>query len=354
MKYVVSTLLLAALWLSSPAAAEDLRAEAVCSVDLSKDDIFILEPSKKYLPDELLGVAYDDGVVYIYDHIARQVGGYACDRGELFRFGTTGTGPGDHSTYADPLFWNNEIPSIVDYGLPAKIIQLTPDGKYKNSFKLETTSELVRLIWAGDRALGVEISIDFDDRGEFVAVVSLVTFDAAGALIQRYELGRHSMAKDAGERPTTTALEIAPRVAYGDGWIYVQRDVYRMEVECMNLDFHRQWIYSEDLRLVPNQDYARLDQQSYVEPPEFLHPIRAMWARPAGTLWVELEDGDETHGSLRFRSIDANGRRGEDVTIIGLPSSRARMRFEDDLVLWSDINFDGAGSERAVHVLQIK
>lgn len=330
-------------------ADSTVGVDLVCRVDFPASELLLVDARENDLPDELTGTMFIDGEFYIYDFVSEQLLVVECAGTEKYRYGSKGPGPEDHFTYCDPLLWEGRDPVLVDYALPPKIIRLTSDGDYGGSFTLDTSHNLVRLLWAGDRALGVEV-VPRRGKASFVLEVNLVTFDVGGRLIRRMLLDVHTLDLDPNSGRTAEALEVFPRLAYRNDRLFIQRDVYSFVIECFDMDFEMQWRYSEKSERIPDPDPFVHKNLRGVAPAMYLHPVRSMWAQADGGLWIEAETGmGLTEGRL-YKHLTAAGEVTSDVTLLGLPVTPGTLAYREDMIVWSDINVEAGDGERSIRL----
>lgn len=331
-----SLLLLAAAAFASPAR---FVADPVLEITFDAAPVALIDVREPEITDALPGLCIlPDGVV-LFDRVTTQVLGYAADGAERFAFGTLGTGPEDFSESCRPLRWHDGSLALVDLGIPPKVILLEPDGAFRTSFSLDTTHGLTNPRRLGDGLVGLEYSFRMEDDATKV-ILAVTAYDRGGAETWRHELPtREIVFGDPAER-TLRKMEIFPALRASGDRVCVQIDPYVLDILCFDISGTLLWHLDEDVTLASRQPSA--DDRGLMDLPSSTehHALRGLWVRPDGEVWLERETGEAAGEVRRFRRLAPDGSAAGTAEVTGLPTGRGDLDFQDDVLLWSDLQRD--------------
>ena len=247
MKHIVIAVLAVMLAVCECTALE-IRAVAHCVVECDSTDIYLRDARSDDMPEQLLGVLYNNDALYVYDEISEGMIAIDCSGNIRFRYGTVGPGPGEHYGHCDPIMWGGRSLALVDYGLPTEVIVLDDKGGYVSSLSLEAMHNSVQVLWSGDRAISVEHHHEID-RNWVTVFVELVSYNSTGAAISSAVIGEKYLDMRPGHDVLAEDLEIFPRIAGRDGRIYVQPDVHVPLIRCYTSKLELIWEKALDVVL---------------------------------------------------------------------------------------------------------
>ncbi len=169
----------------------------------------------------------------------------------------------------------------------------------------------------------------------------LVALTPAGALLDSLLIRRAQYpAMGTGYTPQEDDFEVIPRVAMGeDERVYVQRDMYRWEVECYDEELHLLWQCHRDIdpteRTPAEIEAHRASSTFGFEPSKYRHVIRRIVPRVDGEVWVEtMARKAATDGTVVLDRIDSQGKVIGRAHLSGLPAAEGEFEIFGDRLLW--------------------
>lgn len=335
-----------------PLRAEVLSISERCQVDVPAAEYSLIDTREPEFTEGIAGVLHDDGRIIFYDRISQQVVAMNCGGEKRFRFGKIGTGPEDHATVCSPFIWADDVLAILDHDVPPKIIDLSEGGTYLRNITLDTTHSVFSPTWVLDRLVALEAGVR-PGNGGFEYDFSIVSFDERGILLDRHFLWSRTISlkplRDRNERD----LEVFPLLLVDDSRIVIQPDVYEPFLRCYDSElrpiWEREFRVERHLRATPEEDAP----VSSIAPSRFHHPIRGVWLRPDGEVWVELENGVAATSTRTYERLLHDGTSGDVLTIKGFPDVPGEVIYRGDEIYWSDINLDADYPGRSMIIYEI-
>lgn len=332
--------------------AEALAVRERCRVDMPAAEYSLIDTREPEFTEEIAGVFHGAGRIMFYDRISQQVVAVNCGGGEIFRFGTMGTGPEDHATECSPFLWADDIVAILDHDVPPKVIELSDEGSYLESITLDTTHSVFSPTWIRDRLVCLEAGVR-PGNGGFEYDFSVASFDGRGVLLDRRFLWSRSISlkplRDRSERD----LEVFPLLVAAEDRMVVQPDIYEPFLRCYDSElrpiWEREFQVGTYLRAAPEADAP----VSGIAPSAYRHPIRGVWLRPDGEVWVELENGMPARSARTYERILPNGTRDGVLSLAGFPDTPGHVIYRGEEIYWSDINLDTEHGSRSLIIFEI-
>ena len=123
------------------------------------------------------------------------------------------------------------------------------------------------------------------------------------------------------------------------GKVFVQRDLYRWRIECLDQHLQPIWTIEQDIsarKRTPEELHLREEQMMMkFIPAKYHHVIRQMVPRDDGSLWVRTDSSKEVSGQVVFSQWSAEGQRGANIVIHGLPTVLGRFVIDGEWLLWT-------------------
>ena len=347
-----SVLLAALLFLSVPApspAAQESAApagpafalEEIWRIDRGDDPPYSLyDPGFNSIPPTLLGVLLDDDDgLYLSDAITEQLLRIRPDGSVAFAVGSVGEGPEDHLDQGEPVRWPGCSVGRSDYSIQPKVICYDAQGAFQRSVRLTGFDQYLRVWGLPDRGIGVAMKMLGSPASGSRIRVYLTALAPDGALRDSLLIHEASFPPmGTGYQPTEADFELIPRVAIAeDGLLYVQRDMYRWEIECLDADLHPLWSLRRDVQPVPRtrEELDALSSRPGPPPSPLPHVIRPLVPPAGGELWIETLPTTRTaDGAVLLDRIGPAGSLLPRVTLAGLPPADGDYEIFGDRLLW--------------------
>jgi len=308
----------------------------------SETAVGFLDPEKNSIPEELYGVAIaTDGQVLVSDRIG--------DRAILINmagetaayFGQPGEGPEDHRHLGEPVFLHDGNYGLFDCSFAKKLVSFKADGQYCGTAYLGGYEQYVRLMRCGDGYLGLAVVSQAEPRGGIKLDLCVATLWPNGAVRDTLWLGSHGLPPaDPDRRMKEEDFEIIPKLASGPaGRVFVQNDLYRWRIECLDSKLQPVWTIEQDVKArerTPEELKLRRERMMQkLIPARRHHVIRQLVPRDSGALWVRSDNTNEAPGQMVFSQWSAEGQRSSDVVISGLPLVAGRVVIEGEWLFWT-------------------
>ncbi|MCP4089296.1 MAG: hypothetical protein GY746_05845 [Gammaproteobacteria bacterium] len=304
--------------------------------------IGFLDPERNSIPEDLYGVAIDaDGLVLVSDRITDRVILINSEGENAKIFGQSGEGPEDHRTLGEPIFLDDGNCGVFDYSFNKKLISFGADGQYREAVYMGGYDQYIRLMRCGYGYLGMAVDSQFGQKGEYYLDLFLATLSPNGAVQDTFLLGEHNLPPfDPNHRMKEEDFEIIPKLTSGPaGKVFVQRDLYRWRIECLDQHLRPIWTIEQDIsarKRTPEELHLREEQMMMkFIPAKYHHVIRQMVPRDDGSLWVRSNNSKEVSGQVVFSQWSAEGQRGANIVIHGLPPVLGRFVIDGEWLLWT-------------------
>jgi len=323
-----------------------------CRVDGMAAEYSLIDTREPEYAEGIAGVIYDPGRLIFYDRISQQIIAVKCGGGVLFRFGTIGTGPEDHAAECSPFIWADDAVAFLDHDVPPKIIELSVDGSYLRSITLDTTHSVFSPTWVRDRLVCLEAGVR-PINGGFEYDFSVVSFDRMGVLLDRNFLWSRTISLKPLRERSERDLEVFPLLVTSKDRLVVQPDVYEPLLRCYDWSMRLLWEHEFRVDMHLRADPESESPVSGIAPSVYRHPLRGVWLRPDGEVWVELENGKSVTSVRTYERILPNGSLGGVVTIDGFPDGPGNVIYRGDVIYWSDINLDTGHEGRGLIIFEL-
>lgn len=304
--------------------------------------IGFLDPERNSIPEELYGVAIaNDGSILVNDRITDASILIDPQGNTSAALGQVGEGPEDHRELGDALFLDNGNCGAFDCSFAKKIVVFRRDGSYASTVYLGGYRQYVRLLRCGDGYVGLAVAPRADNTGGLSLTIGLASFWPNGAIRDSLQLEEHELPPpDPNVRMKEEDFEIIPRITSGPlGRIYVQEDLYKWRIACLDRELQPLWTIEQDInpreRTADEIEQRRDQMMQKLIPARYHHVVRQMIARDDGTLWVRSDGQTELPGHLRFSCWNAEGKRERDVSVQGLPHVAGRVIIKGDWMFWA-------------------
>lgn len=212
----------------------------------------------------------------------------------------------------------------------------------------------IRILGAREFGLGIDFQSDGTPCEGMTVAIHLVVLSSGGARLDSQLVNTIEFPAFDPQQPVSeTLFEVVPRIALSeDGFIFVQRDPYRWDVECFTRDLTLQWRLQRDIEPL-ERTAAELEARRKInmglEPGPLKHFIRRMIPREGGEVWIEtVQDGPSVRDGLLLDQIDRRVEHVGSVKLTGLPDAAGEFRTFGNRVLWKlhdDFDLAEAGAD---------
>lgn len=311
----------------------------------------LIDTDSQSLPSFLMGVLIDDaGALYVSDQITEKLVNIGPGRSKLLESGALGSGPEDHWSAGEPIYWFGEL-ALTDLSNQPKVILYDSKGNYSSSVSIRGYTQLNRIVSNGNYAAAISMAMSGSPAIGMKIEVLVLLLDQDGGVLAK-KLVRRVELPELGEYLREEDFWVIPRIALGSsGKLFVQSNIFEYAIDCYDTELNLLWSYKDDMsaRLRSLEEIELLEAKfsGNMEVSDRRPAIRNMFVRSNGRLWVEVEPQYEGEvGRIDIQEINEDGTFNKEIRVFGTPEILGRYAIDGEWIVWwadDDVRYEKNG-----------